>query len=288
MRNILFWLILLGLLPGCKHREIHVYKDTNILFDWVNLAETDTKSEEMKVHFYTEDADPLCHNANQDGFSGWVPYGNYTVLAFSDNAKNIVYEGLDNYATACVYAQKQQGKASSANNILLAQPSGFYAFRKEVLLKHNATTHTFPLDHHIKYVKITVKLTGEAERVVGGNITLSGIAGGVNIATGQVIDTKDYIVESGDLETFPLGSDFSFFGINETKNTATVELRLSDQTILSTEANLTAALKDLNKPNSAKIEIEIEINIAKNPMGDIVAKLVGWKTGTGSGTVGGK
>lgn len=288
MKHLLFYLILFGVLCGCQHREIHIYKETNILFDWVNLAEKDTKSEQMKVHFYAEDVSPLCHDADQDGFSGWVSYGRYIVLAFSHNAKNVVYEGLENYATACVYAQKQQDKASPENSTLLTQPSGFYAFRKEVFLKHNETTHTFPLNHYIKYVTITVKLTGEAERVESGNITLSGIAGGVNIATGQVIDTKDYIVESGDLETFPLGSDFSFFGISETVNTATVELRLSDQSILSTEANLTAALKDLNKPNSTKIEIEIKLNIAKNPMGEIVANLVGWKTGTGSGTVGGK
>ncbi|MEG0519254.1 MAG: DUF5119 domain-containing protein [Bacteroidales bacterium] len=292
MKGILLSIITIAVLCSCEHREINTYTDTEVVFDWKNLMTGDAKSTAMELHYYNkETGEHIVVNGNQDGSKQFIPYGTYQLLVFSSSVKNVEYKGLNNYHTAEIYAKKSSTITKASLDTVLLQPGSIYAAKKEaIILKPVSEASNFiTLEPYIKVIKVNINFSGDTSQINNYNVSLSGIASGINLATGNSLsDTTNanYNVNSGQVQMPTHKSQdltLSFLGIANTKNIMTIGVTLSDSTVLSASADVTDALCSINIKPVIKIDTKIDIS----PIG-LKATITDWKVSTGSGTVGGK
>lgn len=285
MKRILLSIAMIAALCSCDHREINIYTDTKVVFDWSNLNQDDTKSSAMEVHYYNkETGEHIVVMGDEREAEKFIPYATYDVIAVSSQVENVEYKGMDSYDTAQAYATiSSDGK--------LLQPGSIYSAHQQMTLKpSDKTVHTLSVDPYIKKVALNIDLSGETARIANCKISLSGIAVGVNLTTGKVIysSTESYSIESEQINSLPLETVLSFFGTDDNANVLTIDVTLNDGTVTTVTADITEALDKINDPNFPGIEIKPEVEITKDPITGVKATLIGWKVGTGSGTVGGK
>lgn len=287
------------LLSGCVKRELEERPGegyVEIALDWKSNAKP------LEVCYLFYDDNGLLVNDTiglADGIREKLPTGRYHVVAYSRDAVQVGYRGLELHDSAEVYAHEVQiGKASFGGYHIL-QPHSVYAASScleigELLVERGATIHreAVPkaLTKQIKFRFIIknaddiVSLSGRLNGIVPSISLTTGKSNFSNIATisftGIAAEENIYTI---DIEVFDLLASRQ---MESDSNTMDITLE-ADGEMYDFNVDLTGTLKEIAGQNGGVIPIEVPVEVEitiQEINGGVTAIVTQWDDdGTGSG-----
>lgn len=287
-------LLLLASLTSCDTRRklsenpnISGKTSVTIRLDWKNLKTGDTPFDKMELHLYDERGNHIIKQADQNGYTGELPEGGYSLLVFNPDADNVLYEALNSYAEAEIRTPSAQETRATKGEELMHPGSVYGSSVDKFIVKAGTPTEVKALlNPYVSVLRVKIELTGEVSRVVGCKIKITGIADRINHATGRVLSTHDeFIVLSPDIMSTDFATSVSILGVNgNIQNIMEVILTLDNGETMVVEENITAEIKDVNTSLSPNINIKPVIDL-NNKMGKLTATIISWKVTGGNANV---
>lgn len=273
--NIIFLLFCLLQTSGCTMRQLDVVPDdsqVSINFDWSNLYPGESVPTGMYLYFYGSDGSVISKECTGSTFSGYLPKGNYRVLAYNTDAVGVGYRNINSYKDAQVYLLSQT-KAT-----FLSQPVHVYGIGLDSL----TVTSNEPLNTRLKpanlvrRVDVQVTVTGNKSAVGSCVSTLNGINEAVNIATGKAVDISGLVSFVLSPTSQGYSSEVSLFG--KTQNAPSelgVTLNFTGGGSQSLSMDVTNALDGVIT-TVVPVNVKIDVEVTGTIQGGFHATLKGW------------
>lgn len=281
------WVLMLlwGAVSGCDtRRELLTEQRVNIRMDWRNLKSGDTPFDQMEVYLYDEQGNYFIKQADRNGYSGSLPPGKYSMLAFNPNARDVVYESLNDYTMASVRTPVATNPTRGIQGRELSQPANLYgALFSEFTVRQGVPTEVNAvLTPHVSIIRVNLTLTGDVNQVIGCRVILSGVSDRLHLATGNVkTPPEKFIISSPEMINTGLKTSLSIFGTDaRARNIMQVLLTLDNGEELAVEKDVTEQIKDVNIFLSPNINIAPNIDLT-NRMGQLTATIISWAVSNG-------
>lgn len=293
-RYLLCLLPCLLALSGCDtRREVLDEQDIVLRLDWTHLRPGENPSDWMEFHLYDQAGNHLVRTGNRNGFVGLLPDGDYRVLVLNTDVENAAYQGLDDYATAqvCVLtadARRPPASRQTTAGQELLQPQRVYSavvgsVRVRAGYGMQVEVAMIP---QVRNLIVTPDLVGATERVVGCRVQVSNVANRIHLSTSTVFTTDRYTILSEELTVSGYQTTFQIFGHKaDVETKLEVALEFDNGESEQTEMDITDAVKELNTPGAADVEVIPEIAVTTDKVGRLTIRLVGWTVGEASGEI---
>lgn len=289
-------IVLIFALASCTKNDISYRDDAGVLI----ICPDNSKYTIPPVcyYFYNMDgktAPIVCQSDSQGNFEGSVPVGNYCVVATNTDAQKVIFTGMDHYETAAVRAESTTGSRAVSDLALLSQPGDVYSIViGNFSIINKDTLHYEPQPVLLtKNLHFNLVLKDElADEVVGIGGVLRGVYPSIHLYSQRYEDAFDEILSSAiqfeGIQTPQThgswGLSLSLFGIADPKggeayeNTLTLLLTMTDNSVATTNVNMTEELSGIMEGNQGEIPLDVELKIELKKVDiAVVAKVVEWK-----------
>lgn len=291
------------LLWGCTYGDTDLYNQQrgklSIALDWGEIAVPDSAA----FYFYPSgQSTPLVRFATGNGFEGTLPAGTYQVAVVNTGYSRLALQTAQGFSQAIAYADPAADNTfrslSRADDdlTLLESPQNLYGTGlAQVSVGKEGSVYTAypqPLVYPVQ-LDVTVEGPVSVSEIQG---ILSGVSSSIHIPTGEADFSKKAAIlfplekqASGQFRsmatTFGLRPKGSA-GSGQPTNRLTLQVQLPDQSVFTTEMDITDLIEEATGgteiTGAIKATIELELTIDPSSPSGFNLKLVGWHTGTGS------
>lgn len=245
----------------------------------------------FRFYFYPKGGgEVLQYDAAGSGFQGNLPAGTYQVIACSSDARNVTYQGMNDYATASVQALPD---ASSRSLSYYNQPSGVYSLHLNELivpLQGSVSTNSIPdtLSRSLN-LKFTLQ---SSQSIVDLTGLMRGVQSSVLISTGKPYGEVGVTAFTADVSGNQGEAQVNVLGILDPsgslpyRNLMDLTMKLSDNTVNTTQIDLTQTLTEILSTNSGDFPLEVPVEVELRLIDkQLVATVKPWNQSSGEGTV---
>lgn len=280
-------------LSGCVIPNWNGYGSVDLSVNWGELS-NDHWSKGYSVNFYNQ-ADGMHipdSSTNSDQlYDKQLKQGNYNLLSYSMDDLDIKIRDITSYEAASAIIAPLSSKTKSSI-MTIGQPTSFYFFDNGAIPINVSATAGVPIKmmpkNYVREVEVTINLTGDASLVASAEMTLSGIANGINLLTGVPFsDTgKKNIVTLLDIspDDMMVTSLYVFGAAARAEgepihNEFIIELFFSDDGTQKIREDVTLQMGGLaDLKSEKKIEIVVDILITQEVGAQIGATVLEWVT----------
>lgn len=265
----LLWIALFPLLmlSGCSKRGLEAVSDegvVNLSFSWGKLLSGESVPSGMKLYFYASDGSVVVRDCQGTTFSGTLPTGTYSVIAYSKDATSVSFRGMDSYSSAQAYIPEYTRAAS-----YLSQPSSFYGVSLGTLsvsFEEDAQATLAPTPY-VHKANLDMTITGARSGISSAVATIDGMASSLNLSTGTLGSEAGSIAFTPLLDKEQSSYPISFFGpVSSLPNKLSVRFDFVSGGSQTIEIDITKALS-----SGISLSIPIEINVNFEVTGSVAA-----------------
>lgn len=298
-------LLSLVLLSGCVKRDLEYrigIPDTGegkveIALDWGG----DNRPKEARYLFYREEDGTLYRSFEgiSDSYKGNLPAGKYRLIVHNTDATRVGFCGMENYATAFVFALSEESvKSLRGGGACIQEPDGVYGIgqckagvtldvRKDETLISTVYPHCLT-----RQVKLHFELENMQMEQIGGY--LNGVTPSVLLATGECRPANCAVAftTTNQVQGTEFTAAVQVFNLRTAEqfapNSNTLDVTLTDAAGQghNTTIDITDTVKEVIDKNGGKVPIEIpvKIELVLIDNGNLQAIVTPWDDGgTGGG-----
>lgn len=299
--RILVLLLCLQAFVGCEYRNLEERPqqqgNVEIVLDW----QGNTLPSKVCYLFYDQSGALFKEvTGSAEGIKEQLPAGEYHFVAYSCDAQQVGYRGLEHHNTAEVFALEAAVAKATGTSSEILQPQAVYAASScqgigELVVELGKTAHLTaapkPLTKQLK-LHFTVKNVTRIESLSG---VLNGIAPSMSLTTGKAnlssVSSTSFTGVASEQDTYVV--DIQVFDLlasnQDTPESNTMDITLeADGEKYEFTTDLTKTITDIADKNEGiiPIEVPIEMEIIIKEIGGISVSVKPWySSGTGAGTI---
>lgn len=270
-------------------------------FDWKKAVEgVCTVPEKMSVYLYSDDGTVIRGESDQTGtYSGKVAAGRYKVLTFNEGIEGVILNAVDSFgkANACAQPWIAGNKAFESDQLIREAGGWLYSASYEELTVEKQDTVQLLLtpEPRVQRVAVKVVVNGDAEKVTGVDMALTGVASSIRLCTGEctsgynaVVPLTPKVEPVAGTSSVLYSANTLVFGVQgkaSEANANTVRLDVKFDNGGSQELETVIGPEGITTPTEIEITIDIDVEVSATAAGGFTAQVTGWQVTTGDWTV---